>query len=222
VTTTSGQPKPQIFDLLDAEWSLAFAGDRALARRLPELLELTDGRTLAEADAWIARAGPADADRALQLLVARAVDGDELAARVLLQRLLPGARCLARRWWAIRDVDERAAITVSAVWSRIRSYPTARRPQRIAANILLDAENDLRRTAAADGRFPMCRGLRLDDERSVDQVPHPVEDLLEVVADAVAAGVVSAGDARLIVAFPPRPLGKRPFPPLSPRVDGHL
>lgn len=200
VTTTSGQPKPQIFDLLDAEWRRTLANDPSVARRLPELLELTGGRTLADVDAWIARAEPADADRALHLLVARAVEGDELAARVLLQRLLPGAKRLARRWWAIRDLDERAAITVSAVWTRIRAYPIARRPERIAANILLDAENDLRRTVAADGRFPECSGLRLDDERPHDADPHPVEDLLEVLTDAVATGVVSTADARLIVA----------------------
>jgi hypothetical protein len=198
--TTSGQTKPQIFELLDAEWRNTLAGDPALARRLPELLELTGGRTLAEAEAWIARAAPGDADRALSLLAARAVEGDDLAARVLLQRLLPGARSLARRWWAIQDLDERAAITVTAVWSRIRAYPIARRPERIAANILLDAANDLRRAAAADRRFPECGGLRLDDEEGRAGEAHPADELLEVLGDAVAAGVVSAADARLIVA----------------------
>lgn len=200
IVTTSGQTQLKIFDLLDEEWRRTLAHDRTVGRRLPELLELTGGRTLAEADSWIARAEPGDADRALQLLAARAVEGDDLAARVLMQRLLPGARRLARRWWAIRDVDERAAITVTAVWSRIRCYPIARRPQRIAANILFDAANDLRRTVAADWRFPECTGLRLDDEQAHPDGLHAAEELLEVVSDAVAAGVVSADDARLIVA----------------------
>jgi hypothetical protein len=198
--TTSGLTKPQIFELLDDEWRSTLAGDPALARRLPELLELTGGRTLAEADAWIARAAPGDADRALNSLAVRAVEGDDLAARVLLQRLLPGARSLARRWWAIRDPDERAAITVTAVWARIRAYPIARRPQRIAANILLDAANDLRRAVAADRRFPECGGLRLDDEEERPDESHPAEELLEVIGEAVAAGVVAVADARLIVA----------------------
>lgn len=199
--TTSGQTKPRVFELLDDEWRSTLAGDPALARRLPDLLELTGSRTLAEVDAWIARATPGDADRALNLLAARAVEGDDLAARVLLQRLLPGARSLARRWWAIRDLDERAAITVTAVWARIRAYPIARRPQRVAANILLDAANDLRRAVAADRRFPACGGLlHLDDEVGRPDESHPAEELLEVVSDAVAAGVVSAADARLIVA----------------------
>ena len=66
----------------------------------------------------------------LLALVSRAIDGDGLAARVLLQLLLPDTRALARRWWALGDPDERAAAAVTAVYHRIRHYPLARRPGR--------------------------------------------------------------------------------------------
>jgi hypothetical protein len=61
--------------------------------------------------------------------------GDDLAARTLLQALLPGLVRLA----GLVGYDDRAAIEemVSLAWERIRTYP-ARRRGSVAANVLFD------------------------------------------------------------------------------------
>ena len=134
-----------MFDLLDDEWR-RLSADRGAARRLRDVCEPPAGRCRSPtSSASSGRPHPADADRVLLALVRRAVAGDALAARVLLQLLLPGTRALARRWWALGDADERAAAAVTAVYHRIRRYPIERRPGRVAANILLDAAQELRR-----------------------------------------------------------------------------
>jgi hypothetical protein len=132
----------------------------------------------------------------LLALVRRAVTGDELAARVLLQLLLPGTRNLARRWWALGDHEERAAAAVTAVWQRICRYPVARRPGRVAANILMDAARDLRRavprvtvTLSAEPAGP---GVEAPESS------HAAAELAEVLLDAVDDGVLDREDAMLI------------------------
>jgi hypothetical protein len=86
-----------VFDLLEREWR-GLASDRAAARRLRPACEAAGGAvTLEDLERYVRSAGPADADRVLVALVARAVEGDGLSARVLLQLLLPGARRLANR-----------------------------------------------------------------------------------------------------------------------------
>jgi hypothetical protein len=212
-----------VFDLLDAEWR-RLSCDRAAARRLPTVCEAA-GRawTLGEVERFVRAAHPADADRVLLALVARAVEGDQLAARALLQLLLPGTRALARRWWALGEPDERAAAAVTAVYHRICRYPLARRPGRVAANVLLDAAQELRRrvprlitvpaadpgagrergTASATGpdngprRDVGAPGGRAQTHGHGD-LPNPAVELAELLADAVAAGIVDRDDAELI------------------------
>jgi hypothetical protein len=212
-----------VFDLLDAEWRRLDC-DRAAARRLPTVCAAA-GRawTLGEVERFVRAAHPADADRVLLALVALAVEGDQLAARVLLQLLLPGTRALARRWWALGEPDERAAAAVTAVYHRICHYPLARRPGRVAANVLLDAAQELRRrvprlitvpaadpaagrergAAAAvgaedapgrEGGAPARRGSA--DGRA--ETPNPAVELAELLTDAVDAGIVDRDDAELI------------------------
>jgi hypothetical protein len=192
-----------VFDLLDDEWRRLRA-DRGAARRLQDVCDAAGGAvSLGDVERFVRAAHPADADRVLLALVRRAVAGDALAARVLLQLLLPGTRALARRWWALGDADERAAAAVTAVYHRIRHYPIERRPGRVAANVLLDAAHELRRavpkllvTPSAD---PAAQAALLDRARTVHRsVEHPAVELTEVLADAVAAGIVGRDDAELI------------------------
>src|SRR5690606_31381069 len=96
-------------------------------------------------------------------------------------------------WWALGDVEERAAAAVAAVYDRIRRYPLARRPRRVAANVLMDAGADLRRAARrARAADPPASGPTAD--------PHPAVELAAVLADAVDEGIVTAEDAELIAA----------------------
>jgi hypothetical protein len=111
---------------------------------------------------------------------------------------------MARRWWALGDADERAAAAVAAVYGRIRSYPLARRPGRVAANVLMDAERELRRRAAAGVVItPVADPVahlprRHRDEAESHPALHPALELTEVLRDAVHDRVIDAGDAELI------------------------
>jgi DNA-directed RNA polymerase specialized sigma24 family protein len=72
------------------------------------------------------------------------------------------------------------------VYQRIRRYPLARRPGRIAANVLLDAARDLRRSVPAPDR-PV----------EAPSAPAAIE-LADVLVDAVADGILDLRDAQLI------------------------
>jgi hypothetical protein len=97
---------------------------------------------------------------------------------------------------------------VRAVYDRICRYPLERRPRRIAANILLDANQDLSRLAkkiAAD-RTALSSWDHLDRDRPATVHTKAADELREVVEDAVTAGTIPRGWAALIIAT---------------RVDGH-
>jgi len=205
-----------VFEQLDREWQ-RLRDDRGSARHLRDVCDLAGSRSLGDLERYVRTAEAHDADRILLALVTRAVDGDgdavaagdgeriaarrALAARVLLQFLLPGTRNLARRWWALGDHDERAAAAVAAVYHRIRTYPLERRPGRIAANVLLDAARELRRSVPRLATTPTAEPVesgRRERERVDDALGHAALELAEVLAEAVRDGVLEARDAQLI------------------------
>lgn len=152
------------------------------------------------------RSDPARADAVLGLLVREAaVDGgdDPLAARVVLQLLLPGMVCLQRRlsWMVadglVEDVEELDAATSAALAGLIRRYPWRRRPTKVAANLLLDTQMTVRGSyrhppTVPEGLQPALGGGVVDDGQD------PAAELLEVFVWAVRERVVSAADVLLI------------------------
>jgi hypothetical protein len=82
-----------------------------------------------------------DADARLHHLVTFAAH-DDLAARIVLQRILPGLLARARRRGRIEPGGRSKCFDeiVAAAWLVIRTYPVDRRPARVAANLLRDAE----------------------------------------------------------------------------------
>ena len=192
-----------VFELLEQEWA-RLRNDRLAARRLADVRAVAGGAaSLADVEAYVRRAGPEHADAVLLALVRLAVGGDDgadLAARVLLQLLLPGTRNLARRWWALGDHEERAAAAVAAVYHRIRSYPIARRPGRVAANVLLDAARELRRAVPSVTVTLTADPVAVDDPAApvLTSGAHAAVELAEVLRDAVADGVLDRDDAELI------------------------
>lgn len=86
------------------------------------------------------RTGPprVPADEVLHALLVAARD-DELAARVVLQRLLPGLVTLACRWQRRWDGDVVSEL-LTAAWPVIRTFPYERRPLHLVANLLNDCE----------------------------------------------------------------------------------
>lgn len=80
-------------------------------------------------------------DECLSALV-RIASHDDLAARVVLQRILPGLVSIAVRRAPITTNGLTGAfdLVVSAAWLVIRQFPIDRRPRRVAANLLMDIE----------------------------------------------------------------------------------
>lgn len=153
---------------------------------------------------------PVRADRTLAGLVA-AARHDPLAARVVLQRLLPGLIALARRRaaWAGLPGGPVLDELVAETWIVIREFPVERRPVHVAGNLLREVEYRaftrparLRRHAAltGDGVAPRCSaapyGEMIDaaTEEAQEQrhrrfaAEHPFAELVEVLRAAVESG----------------------------------
>lgn len=82
-----------------------------------------------------------EGDQYLLQLVIRAAD-DDLATRIVLQRLLPPLIAIASRRGRINVGGFNDAIvdTVSNAWVLIRTYPIQRRPAKVASNLVRDSE----------------------------------------------------------------------------------
>lgn len=105
-------------------------------------------------------------DEVLGRLLAADADGCPLAGRVVLQAMLPKLIVMSRR-------DHRADFTdyLSQLWLRIRTYPLARRPDRIAANLALDtlkAVKSEQGTAALAATDEVLERLQQDAARRAD------------------------------------------------------
>lgn len=81
------------------------------------------------------------ANEVLRLLLV-AASTDDVAARVVLQRLLPGVVATARRWGSHRQGGSMDAFDemLSATWMVIREFPTNRRSRHLAASVLRAGE----------------------------------------------------------------------------------
>ena len=134
-------------------------------------------------------------DAALAALL-RCTKTDARAGRVILQALLPGLKLLAER--LIRQPgarDEIWSTLLSALWERMYSYPLLRRPQRIAANLLLDTRLAIRQERERARRWA-------GHELALADVPPPprllraaLEQPLRRAADA---GAITVDEAELI------------------------
>lgn len=82
-----------------------------------------------------------EGDRCLAQVIARA-SHDELAARIVLQRILPPLIAIAARRGRIvkGGFNEAFSTTLGHAWILIRTYPLDRRPAKIASNLVRDAE----------------------------------------------------------------------------------
>lgn len=123
------------FAALEAEWrSLSSAAGSIRAVRRWALVEPDLAfRTLDEV--MVGRLGSAEAGRAILSGLARLAPSDQLAARTLLQALLPGIKRLARL--LVSESTDTDADLVGLAWERIRTYP-AHRAGSVASNVLLD------------------------------------------------------------------------------------
>jgi DNA-directed RNA polymerase specialized sigma24 family protein len=145
------------------------------------------------------RSRRADLDRKdaiLVFLLERAHD-DELAARVLLEAILPGLKRLAGSLFhEVGEEQELSSLLLWCAWEEIHAYPLRRRPTRIAANLLLDTRKRIRAELAEERRQ---RSVATRLEPSAPSGGNPAEgDIDALLARAVAAGAMSEEEAELI------------------------
>lgn len=181
---------------LDQDWSRLVAGGDAhraclrWRREEPVLSHVTCAEQLVQ---QIRTADhPSRSDELLSALVQRAPT-DDLAARAVLQALIPGLTCLIRSLQHA-DLEEVEATVLAAAWFRIRTYPHARRPHRVAANILLDTRKESLRS-------PIFRGERLVTLDSIEVTDSPSklrDELGELLQAGIDQSLISREDARLI------------------------
>lgn len=125
-----------------------------------------------------------EADRYLFLLVSRAAT-DDLAARIVLQRLLPPLVSVARRRGKITvgGFDKAFTETIAQAWLLIRTYPLDRRPARVASNLVRDTEYHafVRPTRYRRFTVQLCDSNELSEfptEASNDDMTDALQDLL--------------------------------------------
>lgn len=189
----------ELFRSLTAEWQCVVTSREATRalRRWAADAALSDMDSLDDVLALTAPgANPADANAVLLALLRRA-SSDDIAARAALQALIPGLVRVGRRMGAARDLDV-AADVIAAAWSRIRTYPCDRRPDRVAANVVLDVFHALwirRSQELAEVPTPPDELWTIPDSP-----PSPLDrpGAREVLEAVTAHGLVPAPQAQLV------------------------
>lgn len=150
------------------------------------------------------RADPARSDQILSALVRLAAvtgHGDEIAARVVLQLLLPGATRLHLSHAArTRDLPDSESAVFAHLSILIRTYPWQRRTRHTAANLLLDCRQRLTRSRRNQPEVPV--GLNLDHDTTSATTDHNDDmlDLHDLLGWARRGGVLNDLEAKLLVA----------------------
>lgn len=140
---------------------------------------------------WVAGAEASDAllARLIQLAV-----HDELAGRVVLQRLLPGLISRSRSWEGRSPCSDACDIAVGAAWLAIRHYDAVNRSRSIAPALIADAlwigfRRNSRRKAHQE--VPMSGDL-LGSQPAPGRETEPIVALAGMLCAARRAGVPAA------------------------------
>ncbi len=207
-----GEPRTLALGRWLADWRYwrgtpaASAGLDRWRRRHPCLAGFASLEELLDGCGWDPGVPQHVADARLAALVGEASAGDSAAVRVVLERVLPGLvhRAARRARRDGRPFGELLGELVAVAWLVIAEYPLARRPVKIAANIIRDTEYRLfgyvpatvrsSRPAAPDTLPLSAAG---PDGRPVDGPTPAAVEVLELLADAVRAGFPHA-DAVLL------------------------
>ena len=154
---------------------------------LDELLAATGFH--AERAARVAEASSSPHETADDLLARLVVIArtDELAARVLLQRLLPGLAGVSRRWSERRPGGSPEAFDelVATAWQVVRTFSLHSRRRQIAARMLRAVEHlTFVKPTRRLGRFDSVEPGRLDVPVEQPGAPEPLHELLELLEQA--------------------------------------
>ena len=163
-----------LFTDLDSDWCAVAASQRArdALERWGDDPILGGARSL---DDLLARTGkggdPGDADAVLRALMSRA-STDEIAARTVLQSVIPGLVSVARRVGARENPDLEAEVATVA-WTAIRGEKLLQRRGSIAGQLLLDVFHVVSRLRRGNQEQPVPPGgpRPLRPQRSRNTVP---------------------------------------------------
>ncbi|MGI5262520.1 hypothetical protein [Streptomyces angustmyceticus] len=140
-----------------------------------------------------AHGGAAISDVWMGALLQRVGAGDErdaaLAARVLIQAMLPCAQRMMRR--SLRDgecVEDVAQLVVASLWEAVLTYPIARRPRGVARGLRLELWHRVSRELARE----LAPSEQLDAELLAAR-PSDVDPSLAAEAELLARAVTKAG-----------------------------
>ncbi|MET0908587.1 MAG: hypothetical protein ABWZ99_03890 [Ilumatobacteraceae bacterium] len=205
-------PRPHLFSTqLVREWEalrrrpaeLAVArswrthvGDGPLARALDGLQDLDEIIRATNAAGNGDEAG--NGDGALLQLVELA-RFEQLAGRIVVQRLLPGLIARAARYRSRRDDIDPVEFVVGAAWIAIRRYDTTTRRRYVAASLISDAifqafRQPLRRRWVSEVAVPLAQ---FDDRAAPATSVTTLEQLADVIRLARSRGVPAA-DLQLV------------------------
>ena len=194
----------RFLDSLDREWAMLCSSSRA-TRALAAWSDdtaLQGFPGLAEVVAQLHRRGrPEDADDILHALLRRASE-DEVAARTVLQAMMPGLKSLMSAYRLTGDSEEVATAVIEAAYERIRRYPCGRRPSKVAANLIWDTRQTLWRAAQREAaRLAPLEPIteEMADELPVTAGPSPTQELVDLVTEAVRRGRLPRPGARLVL-----------------------
>lgn len=136
-----------------------------------------------------------DGDHILWHLVVLA-ETDRLAARIVMQRIMPALFAIAKRRSRILPggMPEAIGEVMPAAWLTIRTFPHQRRTRKIAANLALDTEYH---AFVRDARLKRVEEIPMQPDvigRHGEPPQQPVVDLelAEVLGEAASRGVDSA------------------------------
>jgi hypothetical protein len=138
------------------------------------------------------RPGTRRGDEILLELVALARH-QQLAGRIVLQRILPGLLSRSTRYSEFQVGHRTADIVVASAWMAIHDYDHERRPRQVAAALISDAvfsafRQPHRRRSATEQLRPIESWTR---RPAAEPSATPIEELATVVAEARLNGVAS-------------------------------
>jgi len=158
------QTGPGVLRQLDQEWERvadSVSGRRAIRRWGSDEPWFHSVRSLGALVEWINERGHVEESDAILLALLRHSALDDLAARTVLQAMMPAVKNLTAKFstcgaWSS---EETAAVVVAAMWERIRCYPVDRRPRKVSANLTLDTRQRVWRTGykQVHGRVPRSK-----------------------------------------------------------------
>ena len=196
--TSSGGRVHHVLVRLQHEWDRLDRSGRALeqarAWHLPVAPFASLDELLRRCGYGASGRGRHDDDEVLAELV-RLARADELAARVVLQRMLPAISSLSRSEPSYVLRQEALHELLTASWTVIRTYPIEQRPTYVAANLT----RSIRYVAFREPhRRPVrheCRPWWVFDlsPAAEDDPVTPARELDELLRDAAAAGVDREG-----------------------------